>query len=119
MNDKSHWKVAPVCCYGGQVDLDRFGGRKRMKRLVFAPIAIVAIALSACGGNNEDTLQNVEMNQPSVEQLDEHANQAALDAANAEAAALGNMQQQARDQNASADEPTNPTDEDEQNVSGM
>jgi hypothetical protein len=90
-----------------------------MKRLVFVSIGVTALALSACGGNNQDALQNAELNQPNAEALDEQANQAALDAANAEAAALGNQQQQLQNENAAAEEPTNPTDEDEQNVSGM
>jgi hypothetical protein len=90
-----------------------------MKRLAFVPFGVAALALSACGGNNQDSLQNAELNQPNAEALDEQANQAALDAANAEAAALGNQQQQLQDANAAAEEPTNPSDEDEQNVSGM
>jgi hypothetical protein len=89
-----------------------------MKRLAFVSI-LGALTLSACGGNNQDTLQNAELNQPSAEALDEQANQAALDAANAEAAALGDQQKQLQDVNAAAEEPTNPSDEDEQNVSGM
>jgi hypothetical protein len=90
-----------------------------MKRLAFVSIGVAALALSACSRNNQDQLQNAEMNQPSAEELDEQANQAALDAANAEAAALGNQQAQLQNENAAADEPTNPSDEDEQNVSGM
>jgi uncharacterized protein YcfL len=90
-----------------------------MKKLAFVLTGVAALALSGCGGNNQDTLQNAELNQPSAEELDEQANQAALDTANAEAAALGNQQQQLQDANAAADEQTNPSDEDEQNVSGM
>jgi len=90
-----------------------------MKRMVFVLTGAATLALSACGGNNEDALQNAELNQPNAEALDEQANQAALDAANAEAAALGQQQQQLQDQNAAADDQTNPSDEDEQNVSGM
>jgi hypothetical protein len=90
-----------------------------MKRLAFVLTGGAVLALSACGGNNQDALQNAELNQPNAEALDEQANQAALDAANAQAAALGNIQQQAQDANAAAEEPTNPSDEDEQNVSGM
>ena len=90
-----------------------------MKRMVFVLTGAATLALSACGGNNQDALQNAELNQPNAEALDEQANQAALDAANAEAAALGQQQQQLQDQNAAADEQTNPSDEDEQNVSGM
>ena len=90
-----------------------------MKRLVFVSIGVAALALSACGSSNQDTLQNAEMNQPTPEELDEQANQAALDAANAEAAALGDQQAQLQDENAAAEEPTNPSDADEQNVAGM
>ena len=90
-----------------------------MKRLVFVLTGVAALMLSACDGNNQDALQNAELNQPNAEALDEQANQAALDAANAEAAALGNQQQQLQDANAAAEEPSNPSDEDEQNVSGM
>ena len=90
-----------------------------MKGLAFVLTGVAVLALSACGGNDQDTLQNAELNQPNAEALDEQANQAALDAANAEAAALGNMQQQVQDTNAAGEEPTNPSDEDEQNVSGM
>jgi hypothetical protein len=46
------------------------------------------------------------------------SNEAAMDAANSEAAALGNAG--TVDENAAAqDNATNPTDADEQNVSGM
>jgi hypothetical protein len=92
---------------------------KPMKRMVFVLTGAAALALSACGENNQDTLENAELNQPNAEALDEQANQAALDAANAEAAALGQQQQQLHEQNAAADDATNPSDEDEQNVSGM
>ena len=90
-----------------------------MKRLVFVTLGAAALTLAACGGNNQDALQNAEMNQPNAEVLDEQANQAALDAANAEAAALGNQQQQLQNENAAGEDVTNPSDEDEQNVSGM
>lgn len=90
-----------------------------MKRLAFVLTGVAALTLSACGGNNQDALQNAELNQPNAEALDEQANQAALDAANAEAAALGSQQQALEEQNAAADQTTSPSDEDEQNVSGM
>ncbi len=90
-----------------------------MKRLAFVLTGVAALTLSACGKNNQDALQNAELNQPSAEALDEQANQAALDAANAEAAALGSQQQALEEQNAAAEQPTSPSDEDEQNVSGM
>jgi hypothetical protein len=53
--------------------------------------------------------------------LNELSNQAAMDAANAEAAALGAQEQQLKEENAAApaENTTDPTDADEQNVSGM
>ena len=90
-----------------------------MKRLAFVLTGVAALTLAACGGDNQDALENAELNQPSVEVLDEQANQAALDAANAEAAALGSQQQALEEQNAAVEEATSPSDEDEQNVSGM
>ena len=90
-----------------------------MKRLAFVLTGMAAVTLFACNRNNQDTLQNAELNQPSAEALDEQANQAALDAANAQAAALGDQQAQVQNENIPTDEPTNPSDEDEQNVSGM
>lgn len=90
-----------------------------MKRLAFVLTGVAALTLTACRGNNQDTLQNAELNQPSAEALDEQANQAALDAANAEAAALGSQQQALEEQNAAVEEATSPSDADEQNVSGM
>ena len=90
-----------------------------MKRLAFIVAGAAALALSACGGQNEDALENAELNQPAAENLDEMANQAAMDAANAEAAALA-AQQEALNAETPAEEPAEaPTDEDEQNVSGM
>ena len=86
-----------------------------MKKLTFALVAAGALVTSACGGNNEDQVNNAELNQPSPE-----LNNLASDAANNAAAdaALGNMQQQS--ENASAtDNTVNPADADEQNVSGM
>ena len=91
-----------------------------MKRLAFVLSGATALVLSACSGNNEDSLQNAEMNQPNSDELNQLSNQAAIDAANAEAEALGTQQQQLENENAAAeDDATNPTDADEQNVSGM
>ena len=86
-----------------------------MKRLTFAFIGAAALTLAACSGGNEDAVENAEMNQPPAE-LNELSSDAANDAANAEAAALGTQQQQLEEENAVAN---NPVDEDEQNVSGM
>jgi hypothetical protein len=55
------------------------------------------------------------MNQPAAE-LNDLANDAANDAANAQDAALGNIEAQ---ENAAEDNTVNPTDAQEQNVSGM
>jgi hypothetical protein len=95
-----------------------FGERKRMKRLVFALASISALSVGACSSNNQDQVNNAEMNQPAAEDLNQSASDAANDAANAEAAALGNQEQQLENQNA-ADNTANPSDAQEQNVSGM
>ena len=89
-----------------------------MKKLAFAIGGAALLALSACGGNNDDAMNEVELNQPAAEDLNALPNDAAM---NAEDAALGNQQQQIEDQNAAAPvEPVqDPTDADEQNVSGM
>jgi hypothetical protein len=89
-----------------------------MKKLTFVTIGAAVFALSACNRGNEDAVQNAELNQPAVEQLNELANQAAMDAANAQAAA-NNAQNAANELNAAADNAVNPREADEQNVSGM
>jgi hypothetical protein len=95
-------------------------GRKRMKRLAFVVGSAAALTLAACSGNNQDALQNAEMNQPNTDELNQLSNQAASDAAHAEAEALGAQQKQLEKENSAApDDTTNPTDADEQNVSGM
>jgi hypothetical protein len=92
-------------------------GTKRMKRLVFALTGVAALNLAACGSNNQDQISNAELNQPSAD-LNEQANEAAMNAA--EDAALGNQQAQLNQENAAArDNVTNPSDAQEQNVSGM
>ena len=91
---------------------------KRMKKLVFALTATASLSLAACSGGNQDAVDNAEMNQPSADDLNAMSMDAANDAANAEAEALGTQAQQL--EAVPADEnTTNPTDEDEQNVSGM
>ena len=58
------------------------------------------------------------MNQPAADDLNAMSLDAANDAANAEAQALGTQQQQL-EQAPVEDNTTNPADEDEQNVTGM
>jgi hypothetical protein len=94
------------------------GERKAMKRLTFVVVGAAFFALAACNRGNEDAVQNAELNQPAVEQLNELANQAAMDAANAQAAA-NSAQNAANEANAAAENVTNPQEADEQNVSGM
>ena len=88
-----------------------------MKRLAFVAVGTAALALAACNKNNPDAVQNAELNQPESD-LNELANQAAMDAANAQAAA-NSAQQAANEANATADNVVNPKEADEQNVSGM
>ncbi|HWU92687.1 MAG TPA: hypothetical protein VN106_05505 [Sphingomicrobium sp.] len=87
-----------------------------MKRLTFVMIGAAALTLAACGSKNEDQVDNAVMNQPSADQLNDLANEAANDAANAPAPV--NV---VNDENAAApvDNTANPTDAEEQNVSGM
>jgi hypothetical protein len=90
-----------------------------MKKFVFVVTGITALGLSACNNNNQDAVNNAELNQPASD-LNQLSSDAANDAANGEAAALGNQQAQLNAENAAAeDNATNPTDEQEQNVSGM
>jgi uncharacterized lipoprotein NlpE involved in copper resistance len=89
-----------------------------MKRLVFAFVGTAALTLAGCNNNNQDAVQNAELNQPSSDELNELANQAAMDAANAQAAA-NNAQNAANELNAAADNAVSPAEADEQNVSGM
>ena len=89
-----------------------------MKRLAFVVGGVAALALAGCNNSNQDAVNNAELNQPSADDLNALSNEAAMDAANSEAAALGNAS--TVDENAAAaDNATNPTDADEQNVSGM
>ena len=89
-----------------------------MKRLVFAIVGTAALALGGCNNNNQDAVQNAELNQPESD-LNEIANQAAMDAANAQAAAQANIQNVQQEQNAAVDNAVTPQEADEQNVSGM
>jgi len=88
-----------------------------MKKLVFACLGVsAALGLAACS-NNQDQVNNAELNQPASD-LNALSGAAANDAANSEAATLANQQAELNAENAAADN-TNPTDAQEQNVSGM
>ena len=90
-----------------------------MKRLAFVIIGTAALTLAACNKGNEDAVNNAELNQPNAE-LNDIANQAAMDAANAEAQILSDQQNALNAENAAAQDKTiNPREADEQNVSGM
>jgi hypothetical protein len=101
--------------------MELVGERKLMKKFVFVAFGIAALGIAACSSNNQDTVNNAELNQPAAD-LNTEASDAANDAANSTAASLGNQEQQLQDQNAAAPAPdntTNPSDDQEQNVSGM
>jgi hypothetical protein len=88
------------------------GTEKIMNKLIFA-LAGATLTLAACSGGEAD---NAATNEPSSDEL----NQAASDAANeAEAAALGDQLNQLENTPATADATDNPSDEQEQNVAGM
>jgi hypothetical protein len=88
-----------------------------MKRLVFLIGGAAALALSACNGDNQDAVNNAELNQPAVEDLNALANEAADNTADMNA--VGNEQLEANDMNAVGDNGDNPSEAEEQNVSGM
>jgi hypothetical protein len=94
------------------------GNLNAMKRLAFAMVGTAALALAACNNNKQDAVQNAELNQPESD-LNEIANQAAMDAANAQAAAQANIENAQKEQNAVVDNAVNPQEADEQNVSAM
>ena len=90
-----------------------------MKRLAFVIVGTAALMLAACNRGNEDAVQNAELNQPNAE-LNEIANQAAMDAATAQAQQLADQQNLLNAENAAAEDKTvNPREADEQNVAGM
>ena len=90
-----------------------------MKRLAFVIGGAVALALSGCNNSNQDAVNNAQLNQPSADELNALSNQAAMDAANAEAAALANQQNELNEENAAAQQAANSQEADEQNVSAM
>ena len=87
-----------------------------MTKLTIAIAASASLALAACSSGNDDALNSAEVNQAN-DNLDAMAGDAANDAANAEAAALGTQEQQLEQENAAS--ATNPSDAEEQNVAGM
>jgi len=94
------------------------GDQVAMNKLIFAIAGAGAILLSGCGSkDNQDTVNNAEMNQPASEDLNQAAMDAANDAANAQAAATAALNK--LDEAVPADNATNPSDAQEQNVSGM
>jgi len=84
-----------------------------MKKLAFVLAGVTALSLAACNRNNQDQVQNAELNQPAADELNQLSSDAANDAANAEAP-VANTQENAADDNT-----VNPSDAQEQNVSGM
>ena len=93
------------------------GIRKTMNKLTFALLGVAAITLGGCDSSNQDQVNNAVMNQPNADQLNALADNAANDAANTPAPVVN----KARDENMAApvDNTANPTDAQEQNVSGM
>jgi len=89
-----------------------------MKKLTFAVIGGIALLTCACNRGNEDQLNNAEVNQPTVE-LNDIANDAANNAAEAENLATQQAQLEANNATEATDNTVNPKDADEQNVSGM
>src|ERR1051325_4129972 len=89
------------------------GERKAMKRLAFVAAITTSLALAGCNRSNQDAVNNAELNQPESD-LNEIANQAAMDAANQAAAAQNALQQAANEENASLDNAVNPKEADEQ-----
>ena len=92
-----------------------------MTKLTFAiaGAAALTLALAGCNSSNGDALNTAEVNAAN-EDLNAMAGDAAADAANAEAVALGTQEQQLEQENAAAaNAAANPTDADEQNVAGM
>lgn len=69
-----------------------------MKKLAFLLVSTAALALSACGSREADTLNESEVQNIEADTL----NDLAANAANAELEALGNQQQQLEAENAVA-----------------
>ncbi len=89
-----------------------------MKKLTFAVIGGMALLTCACNRGNEDQINNTEVNQTGAE-LNDIANDAANNAAEAQNLATQQQQLEANNATQSTDNTMNPQDADEQNVSGM
>ena len=92
-----------------------------MKKIAFALVGSVSLALAGCGGQGDDTLgENV---QESMENAAESLDTLAANAANAaEAEALGNQANELREAGENAEEAIDEADVNaaaEENVSGM
>ncbi|HSQ98628.1 MAG TPA: hypothetical protein VLM36_01800 [Sphingomicrobium sp.] len=88
-----------------------------MKRLAFLMGGAALLALSGCGSNNQDAVDNAQLNQPAADDLNALANEAA---GNAEDQALGNQQQQLNDENAAVENNgPNPSEAEEKNIDAM
>jgi hypothetical protein len=90
-----------------------------MKKLAIALLATASLSIGACSVSDQDAVNNAEMNQPAADDLNAMSLDASNDAASAEAEALGTQQQQLEQAPVESNNTTQPTDEDEQNVSGM
>ena len=75
-----------------------------MKKLGFVVVGSAALALSACGSNNADQLNEVEAQNVEANVLNDLAD----NAANAEIEALGTQDQQLETENAAAETPAEP-----------
>ena len=87
-----------------------------MTKLTFALAGAAALMLAGCNSGSDEAL-NADALNAANEDINAGADAAAMDAANAEAAALGSQEQQLEMEN--ADTAANPSDADEQNVAGM
>jgi hypothetical protein len=84
-----------------------------MKKLAFVLAGVAAFSLAGCNRGTQDAVQNAELNQPAADELNQLSSDAANDAANAQAAVVNEQE------NLVEDNTVNPTDDQEQNVSGM
>ena len=86
-----------------------------MNKLILA-LAGATLGLAACSSGGD--ADNAATNEPTADELNQMASDAANDAANAEAAALGDQLNQLENAPA-ADTSVSASDDQEQNVAGM